>query len=262
MKYAIISDIHGNSIGLDAVFTAIEAQGGVDGWFVLGDHCTIGADPIGVIERLQQLSNVHIIKGNTDHYIANNYLDYPPPSIEEALHDADKISILADVNRGFGWTQGMITAAGYFDWVANLPVEIRLTLPDGTKLLLVHARPKYFDGWGMTLIDSDELVAENFACEDDLILVGHVHWAQERRVNGKHIFNPGSVGNPIGDSLFAHYAILDVDESGYRIAHHQAQYDTEAVLTQLEMANHPASEYISHFYRGEFFPEWYREAKG
>lgn len=259
MKYGIISDIHGNSIGLKAVIEATEALGGVDSWLVLGDLCAIGPDPIAVIESLQKLPNAHIIKGNTDHYIANNYRDYPPPSIEQALHDAAKIANLAEVSRSFSWTQGMITAAGYFDWIAALPLEIRLTLPDGTKLLLVHARPKHFDGWGMAVLDSDELVAENFACDDDLILVGHVHWPQERRVAGKHIFNPGPVGNKVGEHVVAHYGILKADESGYEISHHEAEYDTQAVLAQIEAVHNPTPEFVSKFYRSNFFPNWYKE---
>lgn len=34
-----------------------------------------------------------------------------------------------------------LAATGWFDWLAALPLEPRLTLPDGTRLLGVHAAP-------------------------------------------------------------------------------------------------------------------------
>jgi hypothetical protein len=37
MRIAFISDIHGNSIALDAVLADIEARGGVDAYWLLGD---------------------------------------------------------------------------------------------------------------------------------------------------------------------------------------------------------------------------------
>ena len=37
MRLALLSDLHGNPIALDAVLADIEANGGVDGYLVLGD---------------------------------------------------------------------------------------------------------------------------------------------------------------------------------------------------------------------------------
>jgi len=38
MRFAMISDIHGNSRALDAVLNDIQSQGGVDEYWLLGDH--------------------------------------------------------------------------------------------------------------------------------------------------------------------------------------------------------------------------------
>jgi predicted phosphodiesterase len=255
MRYAILADIHGNTIALDAVLNALS---GVDAYLLLGDYAAIGADPIGVLERITKLPNAHFVKGNTEHYCSNRYEDYPSPRASESLHDLEKIETLADMSRGFAWTQGMITAAGYFDWLAALPTETRLILPDGSKVLMVHASPGEFDGDGIVPIDSDEEIAERFACEDDLVLVGHTHWPQERRVNGKHILNPGSVGNPVGGEVVARYAILEANESGYQIEFCQTSYDVEAAIAQLDTFHHPAPDYIRRFYKGGIIPEWYR----
>ena len=45
MRLALLSDVHGNPIALDAVLKDIAAQGGADRYWVLGDLVAIGYDP-------------------------------------------------------------------------------------------------------------------------------------------------------------------------------------------------------------------------
>ena len=61
-RIALLADIHGNSLALDAVLAHIQAQGGVDDYWVLGDLCAIGYDPVGVLERLSALPNAIFIR--------------------------------------------------------------------------------------------------------------------------------------------------------------------------------------------------------
>jgi predicted phosphodiesterase len=44
MKIAVLADIHGNSMALDAVIQDIEQSGGVDEFWILGDLVAIGLD--------------------------------------------------------------------------------------------------------------------------------------------------------------------------------------------------------------------------
>ena len=62
MRLALLSDLHGNPIALDAVLADIEANGGVDGHLVLGDLVAIGHDPAGVLERLFKLPGVRFVQ--------------------------------------------------------------------------------------------------------------------------------------------------------------------------------------------------------
>src|SRR3954454_6446397 len=95
MKIALFSDIHGNSIALDAVLVDIAAQGGVDGYWILGDLVAIGHDPVGVLERVTQLPNVRFVRGNTDRYIFAGHR--PPPSLTESELDPKLLPILVEV---------------------------------------------------------------------------------------------------------------------------------------------------------------------
>ncbi len=42
MRLAILSDIHGNLVALDPILADIQAQGGVDEYWILGDLVAIG----------------------------------------------------------------------------------------------------------------------------------------------------------------------------------------------------------------------------
>lgn len=85
MRIALISDIHGNPIALDAVLDDIESIGGADEHWVLGDIVALGHDPAGVLERLTALPNPMFIRGNTDRYVVTG--ERPPPSHDDATAD-------------------------------------------------------------------------------------------------------------------------------------------------------------------------------
>ena len=51
MRQAILSDIHGNPLALNAVLADRERQGEVDAWWVLGDFAALGYDPVLPLER-------------------------------------------------------------------------------------------------------------------------------------------------------------------------------------------------------------------
>ena len=70
MRIAIMSDIHGVITALDAVLADIDQQGGVDEYWLLGDLVEAGPAPVTVLERIVTLPNAHIIRGNTDRYVA------------------------------------------------------------------------------------------------------------------------------------------------------------------------------------------------
>jgi hypothetical protein len=120
-----------------ALLADIENEGGVDAYWILGDLVAIGPDPIGVLERLSALKNLRVIRGNTDRYVAvtDRYVavnDRPGPSIAQVQADTSLLKALVQVANTFAWTQGMVTAAGWLSWLAQLPLDFEMELPDGT----------------------------------------------------------------------------------------------------------------------------------
>lgn len=253
MKIAVISDIHGYSIALDAVLKDID--GAVDAYLFLGDYAALGPDPVGVLERINSLPNAVFIRGNTDRYITTP--TYPPPHVEDAQADPSLIRVVAEIGRSFAWTQGAVTAAGWFDWLEALPVEYRVTLPDGMSVLAVHAQPGQDEGASLLPTQDDAYVRDVFGQDGaTLVFVGHTHWAQDRQLDGLRVINPGSVGNPLYPNLFASYVLLTADLSSYTIEFRRVEYDREAVVAKLDRLRHPSAEFIIKHVRGDMLPPW------
>ncbi len=252
MKIAILSDIHGNPIALEAVLQDIAEQGGADEYWILGDFLSLGPDPVGTLERLTKLPNIRFVRGNTERYMITG--DRPPPSLEVAAQNPDLLPVLVEVATTFAWTQGMITAAGCLPWVADLDLEFSGCLPDGTKYHCVHGSPGRDDGGihpNLTSSAIESLVAD---CDADLIFVGHTHFPLDVLVSGKRVINVGCVSNPIQPDLRASYVRLTAEKAGYEIQFQRVDYDREAVITALEEIHHPAAEYIVKHMRGEIDP--------
>src|SRR5438874_3743740 len=133
MRIALLSDIHGNPLALDAVLTDIAAQGVVDTYWILGDFSSLGYDPVGVLERVTQLPNAFFSRGNHDRYTVTG--ERPGPTLEEAQAQPQLMPLLLAMATSLAWTQGHVRASGWWNWLEDVPLELRLTLPDGTRLL-------------------------------------------------------------------------------------------------------------------------------
>jgi predicted phosphodiesterase len=249
MRLAILSDVHGNPIALDAVLADIKSQGEVDSYWVLGDFAALGYDPVTPLERMSALPHASFTRGNTDRYVVTDDLPVPP---ERALQDPSLLPEVIQATRSFSWTRGYITAAGWLDWLTNLPLEVRMTLPDGTRVLGVHASPGRDDGAGIAAQHSDDDLERRLAgCESDVVLVGHTHTPLERRVGRIQVVNLGSISNPVTPGLQASYVLLEADEHGYSLQLRRVEYDREAVIQAIRQSHHPAPDFLIGFMRGE-----------
>ena len=249
MRIALLADIHGNDIALKAVLESVEEKGGVEVYWILGDLVAVGHAPIRVIKILQGLP-AEIIRGNTDRYVCTG--DRPGPFLEQVQADASLLQTLVEVEGDFSWCQGAVTVTGWLDWLSNLPLEYRTTLPDKTDVLCVHASPGNDDGNGIKQsMSQQEIENQLLDCKASLVCVGHTHRPFSMYINNKHIINPGSVSNPVGKDVRASYAIIDSRQHGYTVEHHRVDYDHQMVIEQLEQTKHPARRFIIKHMRGE-----------
>jgi predicted phosphodiesterase len=248
MRIALLADIHGNLHALDAVLADLERQGGADALWVLGDLAALGPNPVGVLERLATLPQLQASYGNTDRYLSHGTRPYPDP--DTLLAEPERLAGLLPVAESLAWAQGMVTQAGWGAWLAALPLELRTTLPDGTRVLGVHASPGAFDGSGVHAgLSNHELRALVAGCEADLVLVGHTHRPFETTVhlggNAVRIINFGPVSMHFTDEKRAIYALLESDVDGHRLERRFVAYDRDGAIAELRRLNHPAAAFIA-----------------
>ena len=65
MKYAVLSDIHGNATALKAVLEDVKNKGIVD-FIIAGDYCLSGPYPDECISIIRNLKYANIIRGNEE----------------------------------------------------------------------------------------------------------------------------------------------------------------------------------------------------
>ncbi|MBX3013551.1 MAG: metallophosphoesterase family protein [Caldilineaceae bacterium] len=248
MRIAILSDIHGNIVALDAVLADAQAQGEIDEYWVLGDLVDAGPAPVAVLERLTHLPRLKCIRGNTDRYVCSgavNRFNEPGDAPDFNLEAAGSIA----------WTQGVITYVGWLDWLTALPLAIESTLPDGTRVLGVHAAPGRDTGLGFKVGLSDEALLRVLGdCAADLIFGGHHHRPLDVTTGGKRIVNVGSVSLPFPPDLRASYLLLTADATGYTLEPRRVDYDREAVLREVQRLRHPGVGYIASLLLGQRQP--------
>lgn len=222
MRVAILSDIHGNLVGLDACLADIEAQGGADVVVGAGDLCLDGPKPKKVLQRLQQLG-VKCVKGNTDRYLTQ------PDGKAHGESDAGQIA----------WTRREI-GEQFVKWLEELPFALRVG-DDANQLLIVHANPKNDDEhiWP----DADEATLERMIGDEaaTAIAFGHLHLPYVRLWRGKLLVNVASAGLPKDGDPRACYAILTEREGGWQVKHRRVAFDVKKVATQLADCGIPNS---------------------
>ncbi|MGN6485677.1 MAG: metallophosphoesterase family protein [Thermomicrobiales bacterium] len=247
MKIAIFSDVHGNTLALDAVLADIAREHPIDGSWVVGDLVALGPHPANAARTLAALPDARFVRGNTDHYVLAGNAPWAPDRIEKVQGDRAALESSLALIASFPWAAGAIAASGHDAWLRAIPLEVRVTLPDGTRVLLVHAAPGTDDGRGIDAEMTNAELAEALARADaDLVIVGHTHIPLDREVavgdSTIHVHNLGSVSRPETDEHRAMWTLLTADQSGYTLERRFVSYDIERVKADLDAVHHPAAD--------------------
>ncbi len=191
---AILSDIHGNLVALDAVLAELSRRD-IDRIVVAGDHLFGGDDPLGVWRRLGE-KKAQLVRGLSDTALA--VLD-PEKLVPKSDEDAKKRDAFLDARKKVG---ELVLRS-----LAKLPEQIRLPLADGRELVVCHGSPRdpsvdlTFD------VDDEELMVLLGGDPADIIAVGGSHVPFDRTLDDTRVLGLGSVGaSPEGDA--AHFVIL------------------------------------------------------
>ncbi len=209
MKYAIISDIHGNIEALNTVILALKKEK-PDKVICLGDIVGYGASPSECIQKTKEIADV-VIAGNHDFAVCGKTpIKFFNPIAKEAVL----------------WTRENITGAE-MDYLKSL----ELTYSENN-ILYVHSVPSEPQSWEYIQTLGDAIEEFSFF-KEKVCFVGHSHqpavfFEDEMKRHGiyikerlelkkdyRYIINVGSVGQPRDGDPRSAFGILEIDNGNF-----------------------------------------------
>jgi predicted phosphodiesterase len=179
MRIALISDIHGHGIALEAVLADLHQQH-VDSIICLGDVATIGPQPKQILAKLKAIGCICLL-GNHDAALLH---------MEQALAYHIAPSLLPTLQ----WCAQQLAPAELEYLQSFIPV-FDVPLGSDAALRCFHGSPHSNTDLILPTTPGEEL-NQLLAGETATVLAGgHSHIQMLRQHMGKLIVNPGSVGN-------------------------------------------------------------------
>jgi len=230
MRYAIVSDVHGNLDALEVAFAALQPD---DALLCLGDIVGYGPQPNECVERIRARATATVL-GNHDVAAIDNFgLAYFNPAAREAMK----------------WTQNVLTKEN-LAWLDSLGYEFRMP-----EFLLVHGAPvNYFE-----YILDKAAAARAFAATDaPIIFIGHTHIAEVYTLNPdgtiehahvqqgalvkllpglRYLINVGSVGQPRDLNPRSSFGFYDSDTQTVTVT--RVEYPIARVQEKIRAAHLP-----------------------
>ena len=242
IRTALVSDIHGNAIGFEAVLDDLRRDP-VDQVVCLGDLIQGGCQPAAVVARLRELASP-IVLGNADAFLLD-------PDSGAEIPTERQLAVRE-------WTRAQIGDDG-LAFIETFTPTVAAALGEGRTLLAFHGSPASYDDIVLPHLEEDEFRRLLGPPAADVLAGGHVHLQWLRRYAESTFVNPGSVGlaydhaQPEGDDLrvdaVAEYARIDVDGNRLEIAFRRLPFERESVLREIEESGIPHADSLRSAWR-------------
>ena len=208
MRYAVLSDVHGNLHALETVLADLEREG-PDRVVFLGDAVGYGAFPNECVARLQEVAEI-LLLGNHDYAV---------------LNPAERTVFNPYARQAIEWTDRHLTPE-----TRAVLQQLPLTAALEPGVCAVHASPHNPLEW-LYILQPEQAQVQFRFFEGWLCLFGHTHvpvvYREAQRPeaevlllgegsltlppDGRFLVNPGSVGQPRDGDPRASYLLLDTD---------------------------------------------------
>lgn len=210
-RIVLFSDVHGNITGLEEVMKEVKKLENVDHIIGLGDYFGWGAGCNDIIELCLE-NNVILIRGGHEEIL--NIID----------RKEDNGSYYPEVYFTHDWLKRNLKSE-YYEYVTNLPTEIRIKLNDKYSLTGFHAALNDMESYTCGSDRDLEILEKTYGgLEENIVVYGHYHEPHVIPMGEKILVNCASVGQRKNDNL-SNYTIIEYDEKKVAIIQKQVPYD-------------------------------------
>jgi predicted phosphodiesterase len=234
-RVALLSDIHGNLLALDAVLADMALGGPFEHIVVAGDLVWSGPWPAEVVDRVQALGAT-VIQGNTDAFFARTPVDTPPGK------RADRF------DEHLSWMRERL-GVSRVRYLAGLPFSYRISPATGHDLLIVHANPADQEHDLRPTLKESELDAllllDGDAPDWKALAFGHIHTPYQRIWRDRLLVDVASVGLPMDGDARAAYAILTWNGNAWTAEHHRVAYPVPEVIHEMLYGGLPRGKHFA-----------------
>jgi predicted phosphodiesterase len=209
VRLAIVSDVHGNLLALEAVLADIDKQG-VDQILCGGDVALKGSRPAEVVDLLQARCAA-TVKGNTDAYLTG---ELPLRNYGNPQHWKYRL---------YRWTTEQL-GPERVEIIRKYGFSHRVSGEGKGDLLLVHANPRDMEA----ALDpaAPDGVLRNLirGCDARVLAFGHLHIAYQKELDGVLLVDVASAGNPRDGDPRPAYGLFTLGPTGWKVELRRVEY--------------------------------------
>lgn len=263
MRLAVFSDIHGNLLALEAVLADLEASGGADLTWCLGDLAAMGPRPAECVRRIRALAETEeveekegkqekkivesktfkVIGGNTERYLVNGERHR-----EASAKDEDQFAQLVTKWRTrdevLNWNLAQLSWSDYEFLKKIRRRELYHEVEGYGWVIGFHAIPGSDDVFLWPDTPDEEIADALLDREGRLAVGGHTHKQMDRTVNGWRFVNVGSVGWSFDGHGQAQYGLFTFENGELTVDLRNIPYDLDALRADCKAAGYPATDYF------------------
>jgi predicted phosphodiesterase len=250
MRLAVFSDVHGNWTALEAVLADMDAIGGFDIVWCLGDLSAYGSRPAECLRRIRERREAfgkdkfHVIGGNTDRYLITGERFPAKPA-----QDANELQLLVDNwqprDTALNWTAAQLSFEDYQWLQKRLGRETFLEAPGYGWVIGYHAIPGNDETILLPGTPDEEARDMLLDREGNLAIGGHIHVQMNRELGSWRVVNVGSVGQSTDMPGKAQWGLFTFENGDVTIDLRAIPYDVEAAIADYHAVGHPAAEWVA-----------------
>jgi putative phosphoesterase len=233
-RIALLGDIHGNAVALDAVRKAVRVAK-PDAILVAGDLAMNGPDPAAAIDGVRELEadGALVIQGNTDVAVADFDYSAAFPWFTEGVPESFRAAA--------EWAHEAL-GPDRVDWLRRLPAERRLRVEDAL-VLVCHASPGSQTAGFDQVLDPNVTLERVSRTDARVIGCGHTHLPEVRDLGWKVIVNSGSAGYVFDGDPTASWALIELSDGEVRAEIRRSEFDLMAVSNAISERGLPGDVY-------------------